>query len=689
MTKTRGEIEMKRHLRSTVNTVLMTAVTMLLSANCAVAQSTYTWAGTTSGNWGNTSNWDTAPVFAAGNEFIFHAPGAGNLETYLGSSALTIGGLVFNSNADSATTIRTYSTSSGTGGSNKILYFDNGTDPVYITVEEGAEGNIAVAPGGGRTVIRSDMIITHNGTGLLTYHNNNWIDDENHDCFVIKKGPGTLQFGVAGWNFGGGVVIHEGRVRILRDDAFGTGTLTMTGGGLSAIGNDQRNFTNSYSLANTLVFSDDTDTGLVLFTSSAVGSLLSNTVMDVRGNGLVLQGPVGDNNLDRSLTKTGSGALALAAANSYGGGTMLQQGRIRIGSNDSFGTGPLTVTNGTISSNSGGARNITNNYFFSDRIVLGNSADNGDLTFSGTGTLTADTTIRADSYVFLSGAIGQTGGDRSLTKTGSANLQLTLNQVNTFAGGLNVKEGTLIVNNSESRLGTGPVTLDGGTLRYIGVSAHATIHRDLIIGDAGGTLELNTNDRIITWENPVSGGGIFTKTGAGPLVLNAVNTHTGQIVVANGSLRIEGTHTGSGEITVQGGSLGGSGTAAGTCIVEDGGTLEPGSNGIGTFTVGGLELREGASYSWELDSSTSDTVAVTGDLSLPTNFVVNVTQVTPANLRNRILFTYSGSYSGPQRADLTATGDVEPETRYQSLHDSQNKQVLLIRKPDGTIILIR
>lgn len=41
-----------------------------------VDASTYTWTGANSGDWGDSANWDSAPTFAAGHEFLFYAAGA-------------------------------------------------------------------------------------------------------------------------------------------------------------------------------------------------------------------------------------------------------------------------------------------------------------------------------------------------------------------------------------------------------------------------------------------------------------------------------------------------------------------------------------------------------------------------------------------------------------------------------------
>ena len=575
-------------------------------------------------------------------------------------------------------------------GNNKILIFDNGANPVYITVEEGAEGNIAVAPGKARTTVKSDLIITHNGTGLLTYHNKNWFDDEDAKRFVYKEGPGTLLFGITGWKFGGGLVIRNGRVKTILDSAFGTGTLTMTGGGLSSIGNEQRWFTNSFFFANSLTFCDSTDTGTLVFGPQAVGTLMSNTVMNTQGNGLILQGPIGDNGMNRTLTKIGSGNLALASANSYGGGTILGQGRIRIGNNESFGTGSLTVTNGAISSNSAGDRFLTNNYFFANSITLGHAAEPGALEFSGSGTLTADTTLEIIVDTTLSSAIGQSGGDWSLTKTGPGVLKFTLAQINTFAGGLFVKEGTLAVNNSHDRLGSGAVTLDGGTLRYIGVTANGTIHRDLIIGDNGGTLELNTNERYINWNKTLSGSGTLTKTGIGPLIIDATITHTGAVTVAQGLMQVNQTYPQGGAVTVQsGGAIGGTGIIERDCTIASGGKIDPGAFSIGTLTLDTLSVETNTVYLLEIDGASNDCVAVNENLTLPETFNITVSQSAPAPIRNKVIFTYGGEYNGPQSAIVTADGDVDPDARYEIIHVAQEKQVLFQRAPEGTVILGR
>jgi hypothetical protein len=90
-----------------------------LAAICSTAQNL--WNGSFSGDWGNAANWDNSSTFGPGKQIIFHTSDATNLETYLGSSARTIGGLLFTADVDSDVAVITAS-SVATDGSKRILF---------------------------------------------------------------------------------------------------------------------------------------------------------------------------------------------------------------------------------------------------------------------------------------------------------------------------------------------------------------------------------------------------------------------------------------------------------------------------------------------------------------------------------------------------------------------------------------
>jgi autotransporter-associated beta strand protein len=112
-------------------------------------------------------------------------------------------------------------------------------------------------------------------------------------------------------------------------------------------------------------------------------------------------------------------------------------------------------------------------------------------------------------------------------------------------------------------------------------------------GDGTGPTNRIINVQNTTAPSTISGvisdaglGCGLIKSGAGTLVLSAVNTYTGPTTISNGTLLVNGQiGTNTNPITVAGGTLGGSGTVLGPVTVLSGGTLAPGTSAIGTLTI--------------------------------------------------------------------------------------------------------
>ncbi len=162
--------------------------------------------------------------------------------------------------------------------------------------------------------------------------------------------------------------------------------------------------------------------------------------------------------------------------------------------------------------------------------------------------LEASTTVggTGNGQVNMNGVIA---GGGSLTKNGSS--ELVINNVNNaFTGGAMINSGQLRLG-PLAVLGTGPITLNGGTLymfRFNPTNALIANGGTLLSENGFGnnwngpvTLNSNTTMNVIfnlVFSQGISGEGGFTKTGPNTLFLNATNTFTGTTTITDGTLQI-------------------------------------------------------------------------------------------------------------------------------------------------------
>ena len=258
-------------------------------------------------------------------------------------------------------------------------------------------------------------------------------------------------------------------------------------------------------------------------------------------------------------------------------------------------------------------RNSTSASTYALNLVLGSS---GNFYVSNSSTLASST-----GGLKISSDISETGGARTITKTGTGvlflgNTNATTKQGaavagNTFTGGINLSEGQLGYE-SKSAFGTGTVTMSGGTVvgqtAGIGtVDADRTLANRFVIngnvgfGDGtysvylGGDVDLGAATRNITLYNStyfkgvVGNGGLSTDASGSAtrtLYLSGNNTYAGGTTVNSGglvALNTTGSATGSGDVTVNaGGMVSGSGKISGT--VRGAGLVSAGTT-IATYSV--------------------------------------------------------------------------------------------------------
>ena len=157
------------------------------------------------------------------------------------------------------------------------------------------------------------------------------------------------------------------------------------------------------------------------------------------------------------------------------------------------------------------------------QVVAGGAAGTSTLTINSTGT-----------HVYA-GRIGGNGpGENNITVVKNGSGSLTLNGVNTYNGGTNVKGGALLVG-ADTALGSGPLVISGGAISY---SAAFDDLRIFTIGAGGATID--TGIFSVSYAHSISGAERLTKAGVkGILQLTAINEYLGGTTVTGGFLSVD------------------------------------------------------------------------------------------------------------------------------------------------------
>ncbi len=266
---------------------------------------------------------------------------------------------------------------------------------------------------------------------------------------------------------------------------------------------------------------------------------------------------------DAWLDKFGAGALTIATANSYTGGTFLIEGTLNIDHASALGTGRLTIQSGVIDNTSGAPIVMTGNNeqdWLAANIVFTGS-DSLDM---GAGAVTVrneeaeepgdPTTVTVGANTLTVGEIKASNG---LIKQGPGTLEVTSagagGAASVITGVLQVAEGVLQINR------TGPNGAASGDFTVSGLTGGGT----LVNGAATERWFFSTPASGDSYEfagtlaNGGSGALGFNLNGAGAQTLSGTLTYTGQTTVGGGgtlTLAVENTGAGT-NTTVNNGTL--------------------------------------------------------------------------------------------------------------------------------------
>jgi autotransporter-associated beta strand protein len=340
-------------------------------------------------------------------------------------------------------------------------------------------GTLQLGNGGAPASLSTSSAIVNNGN--LAFSNNSadfgFSQGTAFASAISGSGSVTLLGGNLAMNVGtntynGGFTLAGGRFFVGSNAAaLGTGTFTISGGTFSSSFTGAAGQTLTTTNANVWSGNFNLDSrvtgGSMVWNNNGTVLLSggSRTVTGATAPNLNLGNVVGDGGNNYGLTFITMNAVTLSGANTYGGGTTMGAGILRINNASALGTGKLTISGAmTLDNTTGSAITLSTN----------NLQDwNADITFTGTRSLdmgTGAVTINANRIVtinnntFTVGGIGQSGGARSLTKAGLGTLVLT--GTSTYTGGTIVNLGTLQIGDGTTAgtmTSTGALTLGGGT----------------------------------------------------------------------------------------------------------------------------------------------------------------------------------------------------------------------------------
>lgn len=390
------------------------------------------------------------------------------------------------------------------------------------------------------------------------------------------------------------------------------------------------------------------------------------------------------------ISTLGTNSQGLAGASTYTGGTLVSLGELYVGSSTigapgSITSGPLGTGTVTFAYNVPNASNTelspTADVTLANAIVLsgGEGLDNDD---GGSNNLT------------LTGPITETGGSGSIIWCTTGTLSLT--HANSFTGGVDMREGMLLLG-SDSAAGTGTITMDTGTVlaAYGGPGVVRTLSNNISITGSSAQFGYGDDNNLVlngtlTGESSVTymGGpsGHLTLTGAnsglsGPFTISSGTVNAGNnqafgssgntvSLTGNAGLNVMSGVTTNNPLAFSGMAnvLSGDGTVGATVTVNNSVVLDPSGttgNGPGNLTfTSPLTLATGGAIHFDLYDANGTAgggfglITADGGLSLTAGtgtITLNVvTTDASGNAANALNFNPASSYSWMFATSTTA-----------------------------------
>ncbi len=549
--------------------------------------------------------------------------------------------------------------------------------PASVTFANTTSNNYTLSENGGGETLTVGGVLSVTGAGAVTIHG-----IIAGSGALNKTGASTGTLALNGANTYAGGTILRGGITIASDSAaFGAGSVQLQDEStpspvlrLDASGGD-------LDFANTFAFNNEGSYKTIQLTAgnatiSGAISLLDAGGTDNRfsveqGSVLTLSGVIGGNALNIDNPAVGGGMVVLSGDNTYSGGTLLEEGVLRLEHDHALGSGSITVkesgiapwieladgihiANPALFDSVGDPKGIrlesgtertaaysgaisvletgANNFELDANSTGGDNDQTQILTISGAITSTAGAGVElvGDGVVNLTGvntitdyikltrlgAIlrigdGSGNGDYAL---GSATVHMAQSSRFQLTDGVDTKGGNLlVVDNGAAK------TLEIKDLNT-GTAESATFNGNIALEDTDvGDFDVSASDiDTLTLAGNISGLSGVDATGTGIKIFSGNGTYAGATSIEAGTLAINGDHSlAIGAVTVKNGAtLAGSGTLGGAVTVQSGARIAPG-NSVGMLVVNAaVTLEADSTYEVEIDGTTCDKLEITGGNTL-------------------------------------------------------------------------